>query len=115
MEILYKVTTKDDISMSVPKDSKYCLQYKKGERVKALTGTLGILLFKNLYYAKDYMDIFPGKLKRVRPLGPVRVLTAMATDFSEESLDEFYAGTDPLQAFLPPLGTVVCDEIEVLD
>jgi len=115
MDILYKVTTSEDKSFSVPNDSRYCLYYKKNDIVEAPKGTIGILLFKNIYYANDFIDIFPGTIKRVRPIGEIRAIHVMANDFSQESLNDFYSTNDPSLWSPPPLGTVVCDKIEVLD
>ena len=70
----YKVVDSSGGSFSVPMDSDFYLEYKKGTTVKALKGSLGIMVFANLKAAEHFLltvcqNMSSGRIKKVIPIG----------------------------------------------
>ena len=66
--IRYKVVDKNRRSCVVPTGSKYCLYYPKGAIVKAIPGSLGIMVFRTRRQAQSLAYCNRGILK-VRVIG----------------------------------------------
>ena len=70
----YKVVDNNGGSFSVPMGSDFYLNYAKNATVKALKGSLGIMVFSNLKAAEHFLltvchGISSGRVKRVIPIG----------------------------------------------
>jgi len=125
---LYKVVHKDRRSLMAT--GKYCLEYRDGEVVNALSGTLGLMLFGNIDTAKnfassnfftknDYMIIV------VSPLNDVSEKQSICNFTYEKDLDEYYKlddlGNEPIWVgdkyifnIQTPPGTVFCNSVLVI-
>ncbi len=58
MAIRYKVVNKDTRFSALITVEKYRLQYVKDKIVEALSGTLGVMVFKRKWQAQRFIDIF---------------------------------------------------------
>ena len=121
-EYAYKVVDVNDGSCVVKLSSKFYLTYKKGKRVKAPKGSLGIMVFSTMDRAAYFKNRIWGrkthKIKKVIPIGTPTYPTTVAhtgTDISafnemtaEERMDYRNCGA-------PPVGTVCYPEVIVVD
>jgi hypothetical protein len=125
----YKVVDGLDGSLSVPMDSEFYLEYKKGTTVKALEGTLGIMVFTNIKSAKRFVSaVCRGRfstnsvsIKKVIPLGRKTipewisrwtVMDKRLKAFNKIPLEE---RRDNFLCSQAPLGTVCYPEVIVVD
>jgi len=122
-EYKYKIVNANDGSCVVRPSSKFYLTYKKGKRVKALKGSLGIMVFSTMELADSFKDRMWDretlKVKRVIPIGTPTYPTTIAYTVSdiatfnkmaarERSVDYYNYGA-------PPAGTACYPEVIVVD
>ena len=132
MKIRYKVI-KHRKSCVIPQGSKYCLSYKKDQIVKAVPGSLGIMVFKTLLNAQCF-ETASTKIIKVRPIGRRRkisifstcMLNARRNTFMFKNFYKIYSLKKrykdwPLKFFnitnivYPPEGTECYSAVEVLE
>jgi hypothetical protein len=121
-KIKYKVVTQDRKSVIIPGTSKFSLTYKDGTIVTALPGTIGIMVFKNLFDANNFLGWIShsGIIIKVRPIGKAKL--------TPDHIAVTYRGalqtTQAIKAFnlsaqvhmLPcPQGTQCYNSVEVLE
>ena len=112
--VRWKVVTRERTSFVA--EGKYKLKYRKGAIVHALPNTVGIFTFKTKAQAEELMNLVPGLILKVRPIGRGKTPKAISAWTSAENLNEFYRtgmrnGVDPI----PPDGTICYPAVEVLD
>ena len=117
--IKYKVVTIDRKSIIVPQTSKFCLTYNKGNIVKALPGTLGVLVFKSLHDALQF-NIFQGKIIKVRPIGrmkptPFNVAVTFHGALQTTIAIKAYNSSGQVKMLPIPQGTQCYNTVEVLE
>lgn len=118
----YKVVDNVGGSCVITPNSKFYLEYEKDTHVKALEGTLGVMLFKNKKLAIAFLDM-PKKqlIKRVIPVGkatvPIKVSRMAGSDVDMQEFNEAIAnGKYPKRLCCdPPKGTVCYPEVIVVD
>lgn len=112
---------------SVYAQGRYDLTYKKDTVVKAIHGTLGIMLFEDYLDARVWgssvLDSY--RVLRVELIGEVTKPRFISPNFREDILDLFYKAlscefprcSDPHyhSGFVAPAGTICCQKIRVLD
>ncbi len=116
--IRYKVVLEDRGSTFA--QGKYRLKYIKNEIVKAVEGTLGIMVFKRRseaeYYKRRYINYnMTGIILRVEPLSRGRNVYTVSSLFMSVELDLFYSGDYYPYTYSPPSGTICYDKVKVLD
>ena len=120
-KICYKVVTQDKQSIIIPKGSKFSLKYNKGI-VTALSETIGILVFENLFDAVDFLSFIGGngKIIKVRPIGKMKPIPSHIAITYHDA----YLTTQSIKSFnqkhcprtLPtPQGTQCYGAVEVLE
>lgn len=116
--IKYKVVTIEKKSIIVPTGSKYCLTYKKGI-VKALPETIGIMVFKSLYFAKEFNTSLHGEIIKVRPIGKKKFvpsyIVSIAHDASETTrMIKKFNLSQSVFVIPIPIGTECYEAVEIL-
>ena len=120
-EYKYKVVNVLDGSCTVPPHTKFYLEYKKGDHVRALRGTLGIMVFSSKMIADGALHSkLPGgsKIKRVIPVGTrtapgqISLRCQDIAVFNEMTFGERLAS---LRCTSPPGGTECYPEVFVVD
>lgn len=116
--IRYKVVLVDRGSTFA--QGKYRLEYIKGKIVKAIKGTLGIMVFKRRreaeHYKRKYLDYGKtGIILRVETLSRGKTVWSLCHLFSSIELDLFYSGHHNPYAYPSPPGTMCYDKVKVLD
>ncbi len=128
--IKYKVITKDGRrstnSFITKMCSKYVLQYLKGEVVKALPDTIGILVFKQYNPARSFQSHLErscnglGALEiiKVIPIGEKSTPKYISRSCGDDGINKFYhsdnAGLTNAWKGLAPNGTECYPAVEVL-
>jgi len=113
----YKVVTEKNKSCSVAPHSIFCLYYKKDTNVFALEETLGVMVFKQRYFAQKFIEEYDfvgkWKIKRVIPIG--RGKKPVAISYSPLAIDlrKFYKGIGLDHS--PPIGTICYPGVYVVD
>lgn len=122
----YKVVNKSEGSCVVDPDSSFYLNYSKGTNVKALKGSLGVMLFQNRRLATAFLDKCQKftknkySIKRVVPLGEPTFPKEVSGRVNQHSLVGFNRRLTQEQCFgaygsKPPEGTVCYPEVFVVD
>ncbi len=107
---------------------EYRLSYQKDTIVKALPGTLGIMLFDTEHNANAFagcrahllssgitIPSEPPKIIRVESIGVEFIPSLIATSASAGELDCYYRNDPPIYFIKPPRGTVCYPAVKVLD
>lgn len=122
-KVLFKVTTLDNNSCTVTK-TRYNINYPDGQIVKAIPGTLGIMLFETREHAMRLRAImeprrmgsgkhkFEFKIKKVEPIGVGKRPTGVAPT-REVTMDRFYNNSSSV-SFVPPIGTICYQKVKVI-
>jgi len=118
-KIKYKVVTGNRKSIIIPEGSKFCLTYNKGDIIKALPETLGIMVFKSLYNANMF-NFFDGIIIKVRPIGkkkPTPDHIAVTYHGSRQTTQAIKKFNRSIQVRILPVpdGTECYDAVEVLE
>lgn len=118
-EYKYKVTNSAGGSCTVPPNSSFYLGYKKGKKVKAPKGSLGIMAFQTKEEAAKFTS-FLSRIKRVIPIGEASFPSKVAALVDGEWLEKFYEdkSKDPddiEMSYSPPKGTVCYPGVFVVD
>lgn len=119
----YKVVNCNGGSCTIAPTSKFYLKYNKGEHVKALEETLGVMLFQTREFAMAYLSatqdpaLADRLIKRVIPVGEPRFPSKIAWAMSDKTLEMFNNTTVHSLAVVsdPPKGTVCYPEVIVVD
>ena len=116
--IRYKVVLEDRSSTFA--QGKYRLEYIKDGIVKAVRGTLGIMVFKRRHqaehYKRKYLDYsMTGIILRVKPLSRGKTVRLASSLFRDVDLDLFYSGNHYPYTYPAPPGTICYDKVKVLD
>ena len=116
--IRYKVVLEDRGSTFA--QGRYRLKYIKDEIVKAVKGTLGIMVFKRRcqaeHYRRKYLDYSKtGIILRVEPLSRGKTVRVASSLFRGVDLDLFYSGGYYPYTYPTPAGTICYDRVKVLD
>lgn len=122
-EYVYKVVDANDGSCVVKPFSKFYLKYKKGKRVKAPKGSLGIMVFPTMagadYFRGRSWDRRTLRIKKVIPIGTPTHPTTVAYDVTEISafnkMTVRERSTDYRNCGAPPTDTVCYSEVIVID
>ena len=118
--VAYKVVTKDRKSSNATflgSKSKWVLDYKKGETVEAVEGSVGILAFENLEDAEGFKRFHPHsenlKIVGVEGHKPCEVWL-LSAKITEHALATFYGCEEFDVLGAPSLGTITFESIKVL-
>lgn len=116
--IRYKVTLHDRTSTFA--QDKYRLEYIKDTIVKAIKGTLGIMVFKRRreaeHYKREYLDYGKtGMILRVETLSRGKSVHLASSLFKSSDFDMFYSGDYYPFTYPSPPGTMCYDRVRVLD
>lgn len=124
-EYKYKVTDGVDGSCSVPPNSSFYLEYKKGKKVKAPKGSLGIMVFSTRERAISFLHGVLGwrdlsRIKRVVSAGTAKFPKRMSSIVNTRSIERFNQQIAQGQGFTShgrhlPAGTVCYPEVFVVD
>lgn len=122
-EYKYKVVDNNDGSASIPANSKFYLKYRKSTTVKALKGSLGIMVFPNNELAKRFLNITPqnGRIKRVLALGKKTVPRWVSRwTIKAESIERFNKipleeSAHSIECTQAPVGTECYPKVIVVD
>jgi len=117
MTIRYKVVYKFSRTSTSAKGS-YCIVYHKNTTVKASPNTLGIMVFKRRWQAKQFGESYiPGHyiIVRVRTFSRGRIPKRISMSTVPYSLNAFYIKSGDMRSMMPPTGTICYDKVEVLD
>ena len=93
--------------------------YNKGTIVKALSHTLGIMVFKARWQAERFISMHLSPpihmILRVKTFKRGVVPERISLKISLEYLDIFYKKSSRMAVMSPPNGTICYDKVEVLD
>ena len=115
--IRFKVIKKSSrISCTINGNSKYALKYNEGEEVIARSETVGVMCFRTITDAQNFIDHswwFQEKFKivKVKPLGRMKKLVNMGYP---NRLNDFYNG-GIFSGNIPIRGTVCYPGVHVLE
>ena len=120
----YKVVNIDEGSCTVRPFSKFYLMYKRGDHVKAIKGSLGIMVFPTKKRANNFKDKMWGgrkttKVKKVIPIGNPTHPTMIAQNainisaFNKMTAKE--RRLDNRNCMTAPMYTVCYPEVIVVD
>jgi len=114
--IVYKLVDDKRGSLFVP--SPYRLEYHKDTIVTAIEGTVGIMCFDShdslvLFLAGSMIRPFYRAIT-VETLAEVKKDLRICNIMLPTSLEDFYSIKFPF-GIMPPMGTIFCDKVKVLD
>jgi len=116
--IRYKVTKENGDSIIAA--GTYKLNYKVGETVERVDGTLGLMVFDTLDHTYQFIDTWktPYNIFTVETYNEY-IVKRIAFFCSEAHLDRFYSGDTPSSRSIiwncPPIGTICCEKVKVLE
>ncbi len=117
MAIRYKVIFEKS-RKSIYAQGSYTLVYDKDTIVKAIKGSLGVMVFKRRRQAKRFMDqrLMRASMMiiRVRTFSRGVVPKRISAQVSDYSIKNFYSEVWSTET-APPVGTICYDRVGVLD